>query len=114
MTDKVAKQNASNKDAFQRARHGSEKEWKTVGESDEDIDLFGSPGASRRIKKENDEKALTIVGLRLEDAEVIYPEEVREVIKDGVALDELEEDLNGSRANVETFGGEIIRIVYWG
>lgn len=116
MSDKVAKQLASDKTAFQRARHGSRQEWANANDSSDDSgDPFCSPNTIRRIKEENKEKALTIIGLRLEDAQNIYSEDgVREVISDGITVKQLEEDLNGSRANVETFGGEIVRIVYWG
>ena len=64
--------------------------------------------------KQNEEKALTIVGLRLEDALMIYSDGVREVVKDGLDVENLEEDYDPTRANVETFGGDVIRIVYWG
>lgn len=36
------------------------------------------------------------------------------MVKDGVDVSNLEEDYDPTRANVETFGGDVIRIVYWG
>jgi hypothetical protein len=35
-------------------------------------------------------------------------------MKDGKSVQNSEDDYVPSRANVETFGGEVIRIVYWG
>jgi rhodanese-related sulfurtransferase len=55
-----------------------------------------------------------IIGLALNEAENIYPDErIRECIKNGKELS-LEEDLNLDRCNVETRDNKIIRIVFWG